>query len=118
MYYNYASYVNKVGVLYYFDGCIYWYKSGSLGKWFVDTIEKISHVNLLIFSYWFISIRIPQMKYDYISGDQSKYDTSIVARYIDTDTVKKSIICIRTIYHMMLYSPRMMHIPVMIKLRS
>ena len=37
-----------------------------------------------------MSIRISQMKYHSISVDQSRYVTYIVAKYLDTDTVKAS----------------------------
>ena len=37
-----------------------------------------------------MSIRISQIKDHYISVDQAKYATSIVAKYMDTATVKAS----------------------------
>ena len=39
---------------------------------------------------WFMSIRISQLKDHSISLYQARYDTSIVAKYLDTDTVKVS----------------------------
>ena len=37
-----------------------------------------------------MSIRIYQLKYHSISVDQARYSTSIVAKYLDTATVKVS----------------------------
>ena len=65
--------------------------SKALGKWFVDTLEKILHVNFLVFAHWFMSIGISQMKYHYISVYQARYATSIVDNYLDTSTVKISL---------------------------
>ena len=59
-----------------------------LEKWFVDTLGKRFHVNLLGYAHWFISIRISQLNDHSISVDQASYTTSIVAKYLDTDTVK------------------------------
>ena len=47
-------------------------------------------MNFLVYSHWFMSIRISQMKDHSISVDQDKYATSIVAKYLDTATVKAS----------------------------
>ena len=77
-------------VLLYVDDCVYWYTNEDLGKWFVDTLGKISHVNFLGFAHWFMSIRISQLRDHSISVDQARYDTSIVAKYLDTTTVKLS----------------------------
>ena len=74
----------------YVDDCVYWYTNEDLGKWFVDTLGNRSHVNFLGYAHWFMSIRISQMKYHYISMDQAIYATSIVAKYLDTATVKLS----------------------------
>ena len=62
----------------------------ALGKWFVDTLGNILHVNFLGYAHWFILIRISQMKYHSICVDQDRYATSIVAKYLYTDTVKVS----------------------------
>ena len=56
----------------------------------MDTLGKIFHVKFLGYAYWFISISISKMKGNSISLDQARYDTSIVAKYLDTDTVKTS----------------------------
>ena len=61
-----------------------------LGKWFVDTLGKRFHVNFLGYALWFVSIRIYHMRYHSISVDQARYDTSIVAKYLDTAKVKVS----------------------------
>ena len=90
IYYNYAPYGTKIVVLYYVDDCVYWYTSEALGKWFVDTLGKISHLDLFGYAHWFMSTTISQMKYHYISVDQDIYATSIVAKYLDTVTIKAS----------------------------
>ena len=56
----------------------------------MDTLGKIFHVNFLGYAHWFSSISISQMKDHYISVDHTRYATSIVYSYMDTDTVKKS----------------------------
>ena len=56
----------------------------------MDTLGKIFHVNFLVYSRWFMYIRISQMKYRYISVYQVIYDTSIVAKNNYTVTVKTS----------------------------
>ena len=56
----------------------------------MDALGKILHVNLLGYAYLFILIRIFEMKDHSISVDQARYDTSIVAKYLDTTTVKSS----------------------------
>ena len=90
IYYKYAPYVSKKFVLYYVDDCVYWYTSEALGKWFVDTLRKIFHMKLLGYAHWFMSIRIYKMKDHSISVDQARYATSIVAKYLDTATIKAS----------------------------
>ena len=54
----------------------------------MDTLVNIFHVNFLGYSYLFMPIIIYQMKDDFISVYQYRYDTSIVANYLDTATVK------------------------------
>ena len=73
------------------DDCLYWYNNEDLGKWFVDNLGKIFHVNFLGYAHWFMSIRISQLKDHSISVDQARYATSIVAKYLDTVTVKVGI---------------------------
>ena len=51
---------------------------------------KRFHVNFLGYAHWFVSIRISQLKDHSISVDQSRYATSIVAKYLDTATVNKN----------------------------
>ena len=58
IYYKYAPDGSKIVVLSYVDDCVYWYTNEDLGKWFVDTLGKIFHVNFLGFSHWFMSIII------------------------------------------------------------
>ena len=47
-------------------------------------------MKFLGYANWFISIIISQMKDRYISVDKARYDTSIVAKYLDTITVNIS----------------------------
>ena len=56
----------------------------------VDTLGKIFQVNFLGYAHWFVSIRNFQMKDNSIYVDQARYATSIVAKYLDTTTVKAS----------------------------
>ena len=46
-YYKYAPNGSKIVVLSYVDDCVYWYTNEYLGKWFVETLGKKFHVNLL-----------------------------------------------------------------------
>ena len=80
LYHKYAPDGSKNFVLSYIDDCVYWYINEDLGKWFVDTLGKIFHVNFLGYSHWFMSIRISQLKDHSISVDQARYSTSIVAK--------------------------------------
>ena len=89
IYYKYAPYGYKNFVLSYVDDCVYWYTNEDLGKWFVDTLGKRFHVNFLGYAYWFMSIKISQLKDHSISMDQARYDTSIVAKYLDTVIIKE-----------------------------
>ena len=90
IYYKYAPAGSKHFVLSYVDDCVYWYTNEDIGKWFVDNLGNRFHVNFLGYAHWFISIRISQLKDHYISVDQARYATSIVAKYLDTVTVKVS----------------------------
>ena len=89
IYYKYAP-DGGGGVLYYFDVCVYWYTPEDTGKRFVGKLVKRFHVNFLGYAYWFMPIRIYHMKDHSISVYQARYDTSILAKYLDTDTVKIS----------------------------
>ena len=82
--------MKKNVVLSYVDDFLYWYTSEAFGKWFVDTLGKIFHVNFLGYAHWFMSIRIFHIKDYSISVDQNRYATYIVAKYLDTATVKAS----------------------------
>ena len=90
IYYKYAPDGSKIVVLSYVDYCVYRYTNEDLLKWFVDTLGKRFHVNFLGHAHWFMSIRIYQLKDHSISVDQARYDSSIVAKYLDTATVKLS----------------------------
>ena len=69
IYYKYAPYGTKIVVLSYVDDCVYWYNYEAIGKWFVDTLGKRFHVNLLGYAHWFMLSRINQMKDPSISID-------------------------------------------------
>ena len=56
IYYKYAPDGSKNFVLSYVDGFLYWYTNEDLGKWFVDTLVNIFHVNFLGYANWFKSI--------------------------------------------------------------
>ena len=90
IYYKYAPDGSEIVVLSYVDDCVYCYTSEALGKWFVDTLGNIFHVKFLGYAHWFMSIRISKMRDPSISVDQARYFTSIVAKYLDTATVKVS----------------------------
>ena len=90
IYYKYAPDGSIFFVLSYVDDCVYWYANEYLGKWFVDTLGKIFHVNFLGYAHWFMSIRIYQLNDHSISVDQARYATYIVEEYLDTETVKAS----------------------------
>ena len=98
IYYKYAPYGSSVFVLSYVDDCVYWYTYEALGKWSVDTLGNIFHVNFLRYAHWFMSIRISQMKDRSISVDQDRYATSIVAKYLYTATFKASKTFYKTIF--------------------
>ena len=57
-------------------------------------------MNFLGYAYWFMSIRISHMKDHFISVDQARYATSIVAKYFGTATVKASTKFIRPHCHL------------------
>ena len=61
IYYKYAPDGSMLFVLSYVDDYAYCYISEALGKWFVDTLGKIFHVNFLVYAHWFMSIIIYQM---------------------------------------------------------
>ena len=88
VYYKYESDGSKLVLLSYVDDFLYWYTSEELGKWFWGILGKIFHVNLLGYAHFFIPIIISQPKYHYISLDQDRYATSVVAEYLDTATMK------------------------------
>ena len=96
--YKYAPDGTKIVVLSYVDDCLYWYTSEALGKKIVDALGKRFHVNLLGYSHWFMSIIMSQMKDHYISVDQVRYVTSVVAKYLDTAIVKTSKKFYKTIF--------------------
>ena len=90
IYYKYAPDGSKCFVLSYGDDCVYWYTNEDLGKWFVDTLGKIFHMNFLGYAHLFMAIITYQLKDHSISVNQARYATSIVAKYLDTAKVKVS----------------------------
>ena len=82
----------------YVDDSVYCYTNEDLGKLFLDTLGNIFHVNFLGYAHWFMSIRIFQIKEHSISVDQARYATSIVAKYLDTATVKVSTTFYKSIF--------------------
>ena len=90
IYYKYVQYGTNIVVLSYVDDCVYWYTNEDIGKWFVDTLENIFHVNFLGYAHWFMSIIISQLKDHSIYMDQARYATSIVVEYLDNAKVKVS----------------------------
>ena len=56
----------------------------------MDDTGNIFHVSFLGYSHWFMSIIIYQIKDNSISVDQIRYATYIVAKFLDTDTIKTS----------------------------
>ena len=54
----------------------------------METLGKIFHVNFLGYAHWFIPISISQIKDHYISIYKTRYNMSIVAKYLDTATVQ------------------------------
>ena len=100
IYYNYAPDGTKIVVLSYFYDHVYWYTSEATGKWFVDTLGKILHVNFLGYAHWFMSIIISQMKDNSISIDRAIYATYIVTKYLDTTKFKTSKEFYKTAFHL------------------
>ena len=80
IYYKYAPDGSKIVVLSYVDDCVYCYKNEDIWKLFVDTLEKTLRVIFLGYEYWFMSIRIYQLRDHYISVDQARYSIAIVAK--------------------------------------
>ena len=90
IYYKCTPYGLNLFVLSHVYDCVYWYTQEELGKWFVDKIGKIIHVNLLEYKNWFIYNRISQLKEYSILVDQARYATSVVSKNLDTATIKEN----------------------------
>ena len=54
IYYKYAPYGKRIFVLSYVDYCVYWYDYEALGKWFMDNLGNVLHVNFLGYTHWFM----------------------------------------------------------------
>ena len=103
VYYKYTPDGSKLVLLSYVDDCVYWYTSEELGKWFVDKLGKIFHVNFLGYTHWFMSIKISQLKDNYISVDQDRCYIYVVEGFLDTATIKEiSFFCKTTLPHYMI----------------
>ena len=103
LYNNYTPDGYKLVVLSYVDECVYWYKSYEIRKWSVDTLGNILLLNSLGYEHWFMSIRISQLKDHYISVYQYIFTTSVVAKYLDTATIKSNQSFIMLPYLMIWY---------------
>ena len=90
IYYKYATDGSNLVVLSYVDDCVYWYTYEELGIWLLGTLGNIFHVNLLWYVNCFMYIRISKLKYYYISVNQDRYATSVVAKYLDNSRIKES----------------------------
>ena len=88
IHYKHAPDGSELVELSYDDDCVFWYTYQELRKWFVDTLGKRFHENLLGYAHWFMSIRISKLKEYSISVDQAKYATYIVSKYIEIDTLE------------------------------
>ena len=64
--------------------------------WFVDKIGKIFHINFLEYAHWFISIRISQLKENYISVYQARYYTFVFENDLNTSTIEENAKCCET----------------------
>ena len=68
-------------------------------KMVFENLRKRFHLKFLGYAHWSTPIRIYQMRENSISVNQNRYDTSIVAKYLDTDTFKTSNFFIRRLCH-------------------
>ena len=87
IYHKYAPGGSKFILLYYIYDCLYLYVHEKFGKWFVDKLGKRFHVNFLGYAYWFMYIMISHLEDNYISVDQARYATYVLAKYLDTATI-------------------------------
>ena len=118
IYYKYAIDGTKIVVLSYVDYCVYWYTYESLGNFLRKIYEIYSiltswdmHIGScqLVFTIWmtipFQCIRLDMLLLLCLS-------TWILPQSIQVHN------SIRPLSHMILYSPRLIRLPVMIKFRS
>ena len=56
----------------------------------MDILGNIFNLNLLGYAHWFTSIGISQCNEHSISVDQARYYSSVVEKYIVTDTIKEN----------------------------
>ena len=90
IYHKYEPDGSKLVVLSYIYEYVFVYTYEELVKWFMDKLVKIFHVNFLGYTHWFISIIISQLKDHSMSVDHARYATSVVAKYLDTATIKQN----------------------------
>ena len=90
IYYKYAPNGTKKIVLSYVDDFVYCYTYEYIVNVFEDNLENRFHVNFLGYAHLCMSIRISQVNNHSISVDQARYANFIVAKYLDTVTVKES----------------------------
>ena len=72
----------------------------------MDTLAKRFRVKFLGYTHWFMYIKISQLRYHYISVNQARYDTYVVAMYLDTTSIniKKSKLHKTILLHYMIVS--------------
>ena len=70
----------------------------------MDKLGKIFYVNFLGYAHCFMSIRISQLKDHCVSVDEYRYATSVIAKYLDTATKKKSKFRKTTLPHDMIFT--------------
>ena len=89
-YHKYAPDRSKLVVLSYVDDFVYCYTSEELGNWFMDTSANILYMNFLGYPHWVTSISISQLRDHSILVYQARYATYVVAKYLDTATIKEN----------------------------
>ena len=114
IYYKYAPDGSNLLVLSYVDDYVFWHISEELGQWFVDTLGKIFHANLLVYAHW-SSIRTSQLKDYSLSVYQARHATDVVPKYLDNSTIKQNYKYHKTnLPHDMIFTKKV-HLPVINK---
>ena len=115
---KYAPYGTNIVVLYYVDDCVYWYTSEALVKWFVDTLGERFHMKFLGYAHWFMSIGIYQIKDHSIKYIWIYMLLLLWISIWILPQLRKVQSFMRPLFHLIWYFPKLMHIPVIIKLIS